>query len=187
MNHHHPAPEDEEDFEGQPSKSHRKREMHALQDLGKQLVALPPARLAKLPLPDSLRDAVMECQRLTDRHEALRRQIQYIGKVMRRVDPEPIRAALEALAGTSREEVARQHRVERLRQELLDDEGVLHTIATRWPGADLQHLRVLRRNALKEQAQNKPPRAFRELFKMLRALELPPGSEADPDEPIPGE
>lgn len=183
MNHHRHAPEDTEDLDGRPSKSHRKREMHALQDIGEQLVALSPERLAKVPLPESLLDAVKECQRLTDRHEARRRQMQYIGKMMRGVDPAPIQAALDAFAGNSKEEVARQHRLERLRLELLEDEKVLHAIATQWPAADLQVLRVLRRNALKEKEQGKPPRAFRELFKVLRDLDGPAEAAADqPDQ-----
>jgi ribosome-associated protein len=172
-----PTPADEPLVEG-PSKTRRKKDMHALQDLGEQLVALSAERLAKVPLPESLADAVREAQRMT-KHEARRRQMQYIGKVMRGVDPAPIQAALEALSGTSRDEVARQHRIERLRLELLEDEGVLHRIASTWPGADLQHLRVLRRNALKEREQARPPRSFRELFKALRELEVGPGEPDD--------
>jgi ribosome-associated protein len=76
--------------------------------------------------------------------------------------------------------VARQHRVERLRLELLEDEGVLHQVASSWPGADLQHLRVLRRNALREREAGKPPKAFRELFKALRELDV--GAAADTDD-----
>jgi ribosome-associated protein len=169
---------DEPHFEG-PSKTRRKKDMQALQDLGEQLVALSSERLAKLDLPESLADAVREAQRMTKHDEGRRRQMQYVGKLMRGVDPAPIQAALEAFAGTSREEVARQHRIERLRLELLEDEGVLHRIANTWPGADLQHLRVLRRNAIKEKEQNKPPRAFRELFKVLRELDLGPGESDD--------
>ena len=175
-----PTPADEPHFEG-PSKTRRKKDMQALQDLGEQLVALSAERLAKVPLPESLADAVHEAHRITS-HEGRRRQMQYIGRLMRGVDPAPIQAALEALSGSSKEEVARQHRIERLRLELLEDEGVLHRIANSWPGADLQHLRVLRRNAIKEKEQNKPPRAFRELFKVLRGLDLGPGESDDQTE-----
>lgn len=171
----HHAPAEDAPDEG-PSKTRRKKDMQALQDLGERLVSLTPERLARVPLPENLADAVREAQHIT-RHEARRRQFQYIGKLMRGVDPEPIEAQLEAFAGTSKEEVARQHRIERLRLELLEDEGVLHRIAGTWPGAGLQHLRVLRRNAIKEKEQNKPPRAFRELFKVLREL------DAGTDEP----
>lgn len=163
---------DDPDFaaDERPSKTRRKKEMHALQALGEELLALSKERLARVPMPEELLDAVREAQRITQ-HGARRRQLQYIGKLMRSVDPAPIREALDALAGNSREETARQHRTERLRTELLADEGVLQRIADNWPGADLQHLRVLRRNALREQEQDKPPRAFRELFRILRDLD----------------
>jgi ribosome-associated protein len=176
-----PTPAEEPHFEG-PSKTRRKKDMHALQDLGEQLAALSAERLARLNLPESLVDAVREAQRMTKHDEGRRRQMQYVGKLMRGVDPAPIQAALEAFAGTSKEEVARQHRIERLRLELLEDEGVLARIASTWSGADLQHLRVLRRNAIKEKEQNKPPRAFRELFKALRELDAGAGGPDDQTE-----
>ncbi len=153
-----------------PSKSQRKREMHALQDLGEQLVALSVERLRKVPMPEELFDAVRDAQRFTA-HGARRRQMQYIGKLMRNIDPEPIQAQLDAFNGVSRAETARQHRLEKLRTDLLEDEKVIGTVAETWPHADLQHLRTLRRNALKEREQNKPPRAFRELFRVLRELD----------------
>jgi ribosome-associated protein len=153
-----------------PSKSQLKRDMQALQDLGAQLVALGKESLAKVNLPEDLRAAVRDAQRFT-KHEARRRQLQYVGRLMRDVDPAPIQAALDEINGVSAAANARQHALERLRVQLLEDESVLGDIARRHPGADLQHLRQLRRNALKEQAENKPPRAFRELFRVLRTLE----------------
>lgn len=152
-----------------PSKSSRKREMEALQDLGRQLVELSPERLRKVPLPDALYEAIRAAQGF--KMEARRRQLQYIGKLMRSVDPAPIQAQLDVFNGNSAAEVARQHRLERLRADYLEDEKVLTTIADTWPGADLQHLRNLRRNALKEREQGKPPKAFRELFRVLRELD----------------
>ncbi|WP_374599527.1 ribosome biogenesis factor YjgA, partial [Sphingosinicella sp.] len=104
-------------------------------------------------------------------HEARRRQLQYIGRLMRNVDPEPIRAALDAFKGVSAVETARMHRLENLRARLIEDEKALHDIAEAYPGADLQQIRVLRRNAIKEKEAGKPPRAFRELFRVLRELE----------------
>lgn len=153
-----------------PSKSQRKRDMHALQELGEKLVQLSAERLERIVLPDELREAVREARHIT-KHEARRRQMQFIGRLMRDADPEPIREALDALEGRSAAEVARQHRIERLRLQLLEDEATLGTIALDHPAADLQHLRQLRRNALKEQELGKPPRAFRELFRVLRELE----------------
>jgi ribosome-associated protein len=106
--------------------------------------------------------------------------MQYIGRLMRNCDPEPIQAQLDVFNGLSKDEIARQHRLERLRSDFLEDEQCIGRIAAQWPGADLQHLRALRRNALKEREQDKPPRAFRELFRMLRDLDAG-GSAASPD------
>lgn len=159
----------DEEFDG-PSKSQLKRDSAALQDLGRELAELGKERLAKVPIDEDLRDAVKDYQRFTA-HEAKRRQLQYIGKLMRSVDPEPIRAALDAFKGVSAVETAKMHRLENLRTKLLEDEKTLHGIAEAHPGVDLQQLRVLRRNAIKEKEQNKPPRAYRELFRVLRELE----------------
>lgn len=160
----------EDELPQPPSKSQRKREMHALQAIGEQLVALSVDQLKKVPMPEALAAAVFDAKRMT-KHEARRRQMQYVGKLMRNVDPAPIQAQLDAFAGVSKAEVARQHRLERLRNDLLDDEQTLQKIAGIWPDADFQQLRTLRRNALKEREQNKPPRAFRELFRVLRELD----------------
>ncbi|MBL8442984.1 MAG: DUF615 domain-containing protein [Zoogloeaceae bacterium] len=175
---HAPADDAEEpsDLYDGPSKSSLKREMHALQDLGEQLVALSSERLAKVPMPEELFAAVRDAQRIS-KHGARRRQLQYIGKLMRHIDPAPIQAQLDAFNGVSKAEVARQHRLERLRNDLLDDDKVLGRIADTWPGADLQHLRTLRRNALKEREQSKPPRAFREIFRVLRDLDAGAGGD----------
>lgn len=155
-----------------PSKSAKKRAMTALQALGEELVALSADQLKKIDLPDELRDAVRDAQRFTQ-HEAHRRQLQYIGRLMRSLDAEPIRAALDEIKGVSAAAIARQHAVERLRARFLEDETVITEIAAEHPEADLQHLRQLRRNALKEQELGKPPRAFRELFRVLREIHEP--------------
>ena len=184
----HPkSPSDEEDLEP-PSKSSRKRASHALQELGIELVALSPERLRKLPLSEPLYLAIREAQRFTNRRdEALRRQMQYVGKLMRTVDPEPIQAQLDVFRGLSSVEVARQHRLEKLRNDLLEDEKVVQYIVDTWPTVDVQYLRTLRRNALKEREQSKPPKAFREIFKVLRDLDAaaqakPATDEADEDD-----
>lgn len=169
MRHHHSDPADEDDFPEPPSKSSRKREMQALQDLGEQLVALSPERLKKVPLPESLYEAIRAAQGF--KMEARRRQLQYIGKLMRKIDPEPIQAQLDIFAGNSAAEVAKMHRLERLREQLLEDEQVIGTIAETWPEADLQYLRTLRRNALKEREAARPPKSFREIFRVLRELQ----------------
>ena len=143
--------------------------MQALQDLGEQLVALSPERLKKVPLPDTLYEAIRAAQGF--KMEARRRQLQYVGKLMRKIDPAPIQAQLEVFAGNSATEIAKMHRLERLREQLLEDEQTLGAIAETWPDADLQYLRTLRRNALKEREASKPPKSFREIFRVLRELQ----------------
>jgi ribosome-associated protein len=153
-----------------PSKSQLKREMTALQDLGAELVALSKERLAKIDMPERLRDALLDAQRFT-KHEARRRQMQYIGKIMRDTDAAPLRAAMDEIKGNSEAATIRQHRLERLRTRLMDDEAVFSEVASDYPAADIQHLRQLRRNALREAQLGKPPRSYRELFRELRELE----------------
>lgn len=152
-----------------PSKSALKRAMHELQALGAELVALNANQLQRLELPDNLREAVSACQRIRQ-HGARRRQLQYIGRLMRDVDAEAIRAALEDIRGVSAAANARFYALERLRERLLADETVIGEIAATHPQADLQQLRQLRRNVLKERELGKPPRAYRELFRVLREL-----------------
>ena len=125
-------------------------------------------RLKKIALPDDLRDAVVTAQRMLRQDEAKRRQMQYIGRLMRNADTEPIRAALADARGESASKTARLHRLEKLRAALLEDEKILQEIADNYPSIDLQHLRSLRRAALKEQTQDKPPRNFRAIFQLLK-------------------
>lgn len=163
------AIDDESQPESQPlSKTQRKYAMEELQALGEALVALPTDRLKKIALPDDLRDAVVTAQRMSRQDEAKRRQMQYIGRLMRNADTEPIRAALADARGESASETARLHRLEKLRAALLEDEKILQEIADDYPSIDLQHLRSLRRAALKEQTQDKPPRNFRAIFQLLK-------------------
>jgi len=151
------------------SRTKKKQQVEELQKLGAALVDLPPMQLASLALPDALLKAVLEAQRITS-HEARRRQIQYIGKVMRKVDPEPVRAALAAVAGKSAAARAQQRRLESWRERLIGDDAALTEYAGTHPGADLQALRTVIRNARKEIAESKPPRAQRELFRLLKGF-----------------
>ena len=176
----------DEDFTedtGRPSKTKQKEVMHELRDLGAELVELSVGQLKRINLPENIYDTVRECQKITA-HGARRRQIQYLGKLMRGVDDEPIRAGLALLRGESSAETARLHRLERLRVRLLEDEAVLTEIAAQWPGVDLQHLRTLRRNALKEKENNKPPKNFRAIFQILQELDQKgaPAAEEGSDE-----
>jgi ribosome-associated protein len=152
------------------SKTKRKREMHDLQALGVALVALPESQLDDLSLDDNLRKAVLEAKRISA-HEGRRRQMQYIGRLMRDVDPAPIRAKLDAITGGSAQANARHKRLEALRERLLADDGALTDFAALHPSADLQALRALIRNCRKEQKEGKPPRAYRELFRLLKTIE----------------
>lgn len=161
----------------QLSKTQRKRAMEDLQALGEALVVLPAERLGRIEMPETLREAVREARGMTRHDEARRRQMQYIGRLMRDIDPEPMRAALAEIRGESARATANLHKLEKLRDDLLADEKILHQIAQEHPGADLQQLRALRRAALKEQTQNKPPRNYRALFQMLKALTDSPADD----------
>lgn len=151
------------------SKTKRKRQVEELQQLGAALVALAPSQLDAVALPADLGQAVREAQRITS-HEARRRQLQYIGKLMRKVDPEPIRAALAEYTGQSTAARVQQKRLEQWRERLIADDDALTAFAAGHAGADLQALRTLIRNARKEIAEAKPPRAQRALFRMVREL-----------------
>jgi ribosome-associated protein len=155
-----------------PSKTRKKQEMHELQALGAALAALPDASLASIALPDALAQAIGEARRITSR-EGKRRQLQYIGRLMRDVDPGPIRAELDRIEGRSASEAARHRRLEQLRSRLLGDDEALTEFAREHPAADLQALRALIRNARREQLEGRPPRALRELFRLLRELSAP--------------
>jgi len=149
------------------SRTKKKQRVEELQELGAALVELAPAQIDAMGLPAPLLAAVREAQRISS-HEARRRQVQYIGKIMRKVDPEPVRAALAAVAGRSALARAQQRQLENWRARLLGDDQALTAFASEHPGADLQELRTLIRNARKEIAESKPPRAQRELFRVLR-------------------
>jgi ribosome-associated protein len=155
------------------SKTRRKQEMHSRQEIGEALVELTEAQLAQLELPEKLLDAVLLARRI-QKFGALRRQLQYIGRLMRDVDSAAIAARLEAWKGASREASARLHLLERWRDRLMADDGAMAELAATCPGCDIQHLRVLVRNARREQALGSAPKSARELFQALKAA-LPEG------------
>jgi len=153
-----------------PSKSQRKRDAHAVQDLAEALVELSASELDRIPMPENLREAVLDTRRMTA-HGALARQRQYLGRLMRDIDPEPIREALEEIRARSRTHVAQFHRIERWRDRLLaEGDSALAELLAEHPEADAQHLRSLMREAAKEHKLGKPPQAARTLFRDLRAL-----------------
>lgn len=171
------------------SRSQNRREALEVLALGEKLVGLTPAQLARLPIPEGLLEHIEYTKRITS-HGARKRQLAFLAKQMRREEDETldaIRDALDANSETSRREVAIMHRMERWRERLLDEgDGALAELLDEHPEADRQELRTLVRNALAEKAKNKPPRAYREIYQVLRGLMLTPqiaaGLEAGADD-----
>lgn len=143
--------------------------MHALQDLGEALVALEPARLAALDLPERLADAVRDA-RNTRTHEGRRRQLQYVGKLMRDIDAEPIRLALERIAQGKPTDQAEVTAAEHWRDALLRDDDALPRLLQVFPDADRNAFAILVREARQERARGGPPHRYRELFRRLKVL-----------------
>lgn len=151
------------------SKTRLKQQMDELQKLGETLVELPIDKLRQIEMPESLLDAVLEARKITA-HGGRRRQLQYIGKLMRQVDPAPIQEKLDQWNGNHAAETARLHQLENWRKRLIEDDRALAQFLDAHQAADIQHLRTLIRNARKEAAENKPPKSSRELFKVLREI-----------------
>ncbi|MCW4151617.1 DUF615 domain-containing protein [Halomonas sp. 18H] len=151
-----------------PSKSQQKREMHALQTLGEQLIAMSEAERARFPLSDELLAAIQETGRIRAR-EARRRHMQYIGKLMRKEDLDGIQAVFDAIEQEQLQRDHAFHRLEKWRDRLIDegDDAVADFIAD-YPATDRQALRQLIRNARREREQGKPPTNARRLFKLIR-------------------
>ncbi len=145
--------------------------MLALQDLGERLTALSRERLARLDLPETLFAAILEAKRLEGKHEARRRQMQYVGRLMRDVDAAGIAQRLAGLEGDSPQAKARRAQLERLRERFLEDERVLGEILAWAPQADVQHLRALRRKGLEERQKGEPTgESYRALYRELKVL-----------------
>jgi ribosome-associated protein len=157
-----------------PSKTRRKAAMHDLQDLGEALVALDARHLAEIAaeaeLPERLVDAIAQARTITA-WGARKRQLQYVGRLMRDIDPEPIRRRLDAWAHGHHQDTARQHALESLRDRLLADPGALEALAADHPGLNRTRLGALIARARSERASGEPPHAYRELFRELKALD----------------
>lgn len=158
------------DEEEGKSKSQVKREMHELQKLGEELVSLSAAARAKVPLDDELKDALQLADKLSNKREALRRHIQFIGRLMRTRELEPIEQALAVLRNTNQAATRQFHKVEQWRDKLLADNDTVTGFIAAYPDVDVQQLRQLIRNAKKEQEKQQPPKAFRELFQLIKPL-----------------
>ncbi len=151
------------------SKTKLKAEADAAQEIGQKLVDLSKDKLVKLNLPESLFEAVMEAKRITA-NGAIRRQRQYLGRLMRDIDTAPIVEQLQRWEGKHREENARFHGMERWRTRLLSEMDAISEFLVQYPNTDSQQLRTLIRNAQREEAAGKPPKSSRELFKLIRAI-----------------
>ena len=172
------------------SKSQAKREATELQKLGETLLQYTPKQLLPLNLPDNLLQAIKEGRKITA-NVATARQKQYIGKLMRNIDPAPIYAFLDAQKGISNEHNIWLHQIERLRERMLTDTKAVEKFIADYPAVDIQHLRQLIRNAQKERQQQEagkhiPPKAFRELFQLMKTFIKEPATgfqdEASNDE-----
>ncbi len=169
----------EEEY-GRPSKSRRKREMIALQKTGEQLVNESPDRVKRVAMPENLKEAILECQRIKH-HEGRRRQLQYIGKIMRSLDDEAlasINRTLESWKGQSRSDTLFMHAIENQREKLLANEAALTGFLHKYPHTDGQQLRTLIRNARKEMTAGKPPKAYREIYRLLKQIMTEPPMSA---------
>lgn len=153
------------------SKSEIKRDAEALKKLGEKLVELTQANLDKVPLDETLLDAVNLARRSVK--EARRRQLQFIGKLLRSIEVEPIQEALDKIENKHNQQQAMLHKLEYLRDDLVaQGDDVLSRFFDDYPQADRQNLRNLVRAAKKEKEQNKPPKAYREIFQYLKELIL---------------
>ena len=160
-----------------PSKTRRKAEMHALQDMGEALIRLDPKRLAELAseagLPDRLVEAIREARSITA-WGGRKRQLQFVGKLMRDVDPEPIRRRLDLWAHGHTVDTSRQHALEEWRDRLVGEPAALDSLSAQHPGLDRPRFRALIARARDERARGQPPHAYRELFRELKALDFTP-------------
>jgi ribosome-associated protein len=162
----------EQEYE-RPSKTELKRQSDALQALGAELVDAPRDRVKRVPMPEDVREAILTCQSITN-HEGRRRAMQFVGKKMRTLDEEEvavIQRTIEGWKGASKADTAAMHALERRRDKLLTDDNALTTLLSENPELDVQQLRTLIRNARKEQAENKPPKAYREIFQILKQVD----------------
>ena len=150
-----------------PSKTQIKKQMNHLQDLGMALTRLSENILTKMDLPADLYQAIADYKKIKS-NSALKRQAQYIGRLMREIDPTPIEAHLARLNGENTAYNAMLQRVELWRDKLLDSDEQLSSFIAQFPDVDISRLRMLIRNARKEKEQTKPPKAYREIFQVVK-------------------
>lgn len=163
----YPAEEEEEEIIW-VSKSEIKRDAEILKKLGTELVELSKNQLERIPLDEDLLAAIELAQKI--KREGRRRQLQLIGKLLRARDPEPITIALDKLKNRHNQQVVILHKLEELRDKLLERDDALEEVVALYPHTDRQQLRTLVRNAKKEKAANKPPKSYRQMFQYLKEL-----------------
>ncbi|MGL4931652.1 MAG: ribosome biogenesis factor YjgA [Plesiomonas sp.] len=164
------------------SKSEIKRDAEALKVLGQELISLGRQALARVPLDDELRAEIELAKKI--KKEGLRRQVQFIGKMLRSRDVEPIITALDKMKNRHNQQIALFHKFEHIRDRLIENgDADLQLVLNDFPNADRQHLRNLVRSAVKERAESKPPKAYREIFQYLKELaeqrDLPENADLD--------
>ena len=166
MSHFEDIPDDEPEY---VSKTQLKREADALFQLGRQIVELTPATLKKFPIDEELMDAIELAHRINKKKDGYRRQLQFIAKLLRQRDTAAIANALEVLQAKTKQSNAAFHALEHTRDNLIKGgDDAIQALLDEHPQLDRQRLRQLVRQANKETAQNKPPKAYRELFQYLR-------------------
>lgn len=158
-----------EQHEERISKTQMKKRMDELQDLGMELTRLSAETLKKIDLPEDLYEAVREYKKITS-NSALKRQTQYIGRLMRETDPAPIREFLAKLKGENTAHNAFLQRIEQMRERLLENDNALTVFVSEYPHADVAALRTLIRNTRKEKELGKPPKNFRALYQEIKAV-----------------
>ena len=162
--------EDENQLLPEKSKSQKKREASALQDLGMQLTQLSEEQLQRVPLPNNLLDAILAARKI-HQHGGLKRQQQYIGKLMRDIDPQPIKQVLNQIQLQHKRETSQLHQIESWRDQLISNSSAaLDEILTQFPDLDRQYLRQLIRNAQDGGNEQKSKKASRKLFQYLQEL-----------------
>ncbi|SSY69967.1 ribosome biogenesis factor YjgA [Alysiella crassa] len=160
------------------SKTAKKKQMDELQDLGMALTKLSNETLKKIGLPEDLHQAIKDYKKITS-NSATKRQAQYIGRLMRDIDPTPIREYLAKLSVDNQAHNAFLQRVEQMRTRLIEHDDALTQFIAQYPHADVSALRTLVRNARKEQAENKPPKNFRALYQELKNTMQTPDTPND--------
>jgi len=165
------TPKVEDPNEG-PSKSELKRQMTERQKLAEVLAALSSDALKTIPLDEAIKAAIAETNKIKS-FEAIRRHKQYLGKLMRFLDEEELAAIqkrLDAIQGVSKAETAKLHHLEQYRDRLVADDAAFTKLIEQFPDMDIQSMRTLIRNARREKEQNKPPKAYREIFRILKEM-----------------